>query len=67
MHRAIGLGEGEVHASDALAQDVEQLVPRRPNAIRIAAKAGERSDPLLQVQLVDDPGAPLRSRRQAHY
>ena len=55
LHRSVRLGETKVHASDALAQNVEQLVACRPNAIRIATEAGQRRDPVQQVQLVDDP------------
>ena len=60
---AIRIRERKVRAPNALAKDVEQLVPGRPDAVRIATEAGQWRDAMLQIQLVDDPGAPLRSRR----
>ncbi len=66
MHRAVGLGEAQVGAPNALAQDVQQLVACRPDAVWIATEAGQRRDPVLQVQLVDNPGAPLLPRWQTH-
>jgi len=49
--------------SGRLAENIEQLVSGRPDAVWIAAEAGQRRDAMLQIQLVDDPRAPLRSSR----
>ena len=65
-HWPVGLGKTKAHAPDALAENVEQFIACRPDAVRIATESGQRRDPVLHVQLVDDPGAPLRSRRQPH-
>ena len=59
----IRIRETKAHAPDALTKNVEQFVLGRPDAVRIAAEADQRRDAVLQVQLVDDPGAPLRSSR----
>ena len=62
-HWPVGLGKTKAHAPDALAENVEQFIACSPDAVRITTEANERGDSLLQVQLVDDPGAPLRPRR----
>ena len=59
---AIRIRERKVRAPDASAESIEQLVAGHPDAIRIAAEAGQRRDAVLQIQLVDDPGTPLRPR-----
>ena len=64
---AIRIRERKVRAPDASAESIEQLVAGHPDAIRIAAEAGQRRDAVLQIQLVDDPGTPLRSRWQSHH
>ena len=58
----IRIREREVRAPNALAKNIEQLVAGHPDAIRIAAEASQRRDAVLQIQLVDDPGTPLRPR-----
>ena len=59
---AIRIRERKVRAPDASAESIEQLVAGHPDAIRIAAEAGQWRDAVLQIQLVDDPGTPLRPR-----